>query len=215
MANTPIYLCDDEPEVLKSLSFLLRQHGFTVNAYGSGPDLLAAVDAAHKPLRGVFLLDQKMDPMDGHAVHENLRNRGLGKRNPVIFLTGTGTVTKAVAEVQKGALDYLEKPPADDKLVALLHHAVELEAQWQASARRVDFLGDLWKDVSPRQREVAIKVAAGDTNKVIAADMGIGERMVEEHRRQAMEKLGVDAAATLAITISEMRACGVIAPDAN
>jgi two-component system response regulator DctR len=215
MANTPIYLCDDEPEVLRSLSFLLRQHGFTVDAYGSGPDLLAAVDAAHKPLRGVFLLDQKMDPMDGHAVHENLRNRGLGKRNPVIFLTGTGTVTKAVAEVQKGALDYLEKPPAGDKLVALLHHAVELEAQWQASARRVDFLGDLWKDVSPRQREVAIKVSAGDTNKVIAADMGIGERMVEEHRRQAMEKLGVDAAATLAITISDMRACGVIAPDAN
>jgi two-component system, LuxR family, response regulator DctR len=60
-----VFLCDDDPGVRGALAFLMRQHGMTVAAHASGPELLAALDALPPPVRGVFLLDLRMEPMGG------------------------------------------------------------------------------------------------------------------------------------------------------
>jgi FixJ family two-component response regulator len=112
-----IYLCDDDEGVRNSLSFLLKQHGFTVRAFASGPELLDAVDAVTPPLRGVFVLDVRMEPLPGPVVHDRLREKGYAARNPVIFLSGHGDISAAVAAMAKGALNFVEKPATDDKLI--------------------------------------------------------------------------------------------------
>jgi two-component system, LuxR family, response regulator DctR len=201
-----VFLCDDDPGVRGALAFLMRQHGMTVAAHASGPELLAALDALPPPVRGVFLLDLRMEPMGGAEVHQALITRGLQARNPVLFLSGHGSIPAAVASVQRGAVDFLEKPYTDDTLIERLERAFALEEKWQAEARRREFLVSLWDDVTPQQRRVAVLVAAGDLNKVIAGKLQVSERMVEVHRARVFEKLGVDSAAALATTLASMRA---------
>jgi len=204
-----IFLCDDDVGVSGALSFLLQQYGFEVRAYTSGPQLLAAIDSLPAPVRGVFLLDVRMEPMSGPQVHEQLLQRGLGQRNPVIFLSGHGDIPMAVAAMAKGALNFVEKPYTDDSLIAILRQALEREAQWQGAAKRSLFLQSLVESLTPQQRRVAVLVAAGDLNKVIAAKLNVSERMVEVHRAKVFEKLGVDSAAALATTVADMRTFGI------
>jgi two-component system response regulator DctR len=207
--NQTIYICDDDEGVRSALSYLLKKHGFKVSAYGSGPELLAAVDAAPKPVRGLFVLDGRMEPMSGAVVHEQLRSRGFEKRNPVIFLSGHGDIPAAVTAMEKGALSFVEKPPTEEKLLPLMHQALELEEKWQVSARRSDFLRFMWESLTQRQRQTALLKAEGELNRVIGAKLGITERMVEEHWVKVRDKLGVDSIATLATSIAEMRACHI------
>ncbi len=209
-----IFLCDDDEDVRGGLSFLLRQSGFDVRAFASGEELLLAIDAAPKPLRAIFVLDLDMPPMDGDVVHDRLIERGYARRSPVIFLSGRGTIPRAVKAVNKGALDFVEKPYTNDALLPLLHQALALERHRGDDAKRSDFLRSMWDSLSAQQRKVALLVAAGDLNKIIAAKLDIVERTVEVHRAKAFEKLGVDSAAALATTIASMKACGMdLAPD--
>ena len=208
-----IYLCDDEEDVRGGLSFLLRQLDFEVRAFEGGREMLAAIQAQAKPLRAIFVLDLHNPPMDGDAIHDELIAQGFSRRNPVIFLSGHGTIPRAVAAMGKGALGFIEKPHTNEALVPLLQKAVELEAEWNLQANRVDYLESLWQSLSGQQKKVALLVADGDPNKVIADKLGIVERTVEVHRSKVLEKLGVDSAAALATTIATMKANGIVKPD--
>lgn len=204
-----IYLCDDDSGVRGSVSFLLKQLDFRVSAHASGPELLAAIDAAPKPLRGVFLLDVRMEPMSGPVLQDRLIALGLGKRNPVIFLSGHGDIAAAVAAMAKGALTFVEKPHTDQALESVIRQALELEETWQGQARRCDFLHSMWDSLAPQQRRVALLVASGNMNKVIAGKLGNTDSAVEKARARVFEKLGVGSSAELATTLSDMRACGI------
>ncbi len=207
--QTTIFICDNDKDVLEALSFLLRQAEFDVRAFGSGAALLEAIEAEPKPLRAVFVLDLDMPPMDGDVVHEQLIARDYAKRNPVIFLSGRGTISRAVQAVNKGALDFVEKPHTSSTLLPLLHRAVALEAELHQKAKRRDFLQSMWDSLTPQQTKVALLVAEGHLNKVTADTLGVTERMVEVHRSKAYEKLGVDSPAELATTIADMKSCGI------
>lgn len=204
-----IYLCDDEEDVRGGLSFLLRQAEFDVRAFGSGAALLAAIEAEPKPLRAIFVLDLDMPPMDGDVLHDQLIACGHAKHSPVIFLSGRGTIARAVQAVNKGALDFVEKPYTSAALLPLLHRALALEAELHRKAKRSDFLHEMWESLTPQQTRVAVLVSEGHPNKVIGAKLDVTERMVEVHRSKAYEKLGVDSPATLATTIADMKACGI------
>ncbi len=206
--NQTIYLCDDDAGVREGLTYLLKKAGFRVIAYGSGPELLAAVDAAPKPVRGLFVLDGRMDPMSGTVVHEHLRAKGLGNRNPVIFLSGHGDIPAAVSAMEKGALSFVEKPHTEEKLLPLILQALELEEKWQVAARRRDFLRSMWESLTVRQRQIALHKAEGELTKVTSDQLGISDRMVEEHWVKVRDKLGVDTVAALATTIAELRSSG-------
>jgi len=208
-AQTTIYLCDDDEDVRGGLSFLLRHSGFDVRAFASGKELLECIGVEPKPLRAIFVLDLDMPPMDGDVVHDQLIEMGYAKRNPVVFLSGRGTIARAVSAVNKGALSFVEKPYTNDTLLPLLHRAVALEEQWTAEATRCDFLRYMWDSLSAQQRKVALLVAAGDLNKTVATKLEIVERTVEMHRAKAFEKLGVDSPAALATTVAAMKSCGI------
>jgi two-component system response regulator DctR len=203
-----VYLCDDEDEVRKSLSFLLRQHELQVCAYASGPELLAAVDATPKPLRGVFVLDELMSPMTGSAVHAQLLARGLEHRNPVLFLSGHGTIPMAVNAMAKGAVTFIVKP-FTKVMVPSIMEALEKEAAWFAKAERCSELVALWRRLPARQQEIAQRVASGELNKVTADKLDVHERTAEDHRSKLFANLGLKSAPELATLLAEMRACGI------
>lgn len=204
-----IYLCDDDEGVRTSLAFLLRQHELEVIAYASGTELLAAVDAATVPLRGIFVLDVRMEPLSGLQVHEALISRGLDKRMPVLFLSGHGDIPMAVGAMARGAFSFAEKPYADEALVQLIRQALDVEVQWHGRMARVDALRQLIEGLSRQQVRLMPLVAAGELNKTIAWKMELSVRTVEEHRRKIFERLNVHSAAELATLLAEARTAGI------
>ena len=207
-AVVTVYVCDNDQDVRESLTFLLEQEMLTVRAHASGPELLAAVDAAPEPFRGIFLLDQDMAPMRGSQVHAQLLARGLAHRSPVLFLSGRSTLPMAVDAMRRGAVTYLEKPFTGPTILPWVREALETEAQWFEKSRRGDELRAMWNLLSPRQKEVAELVVDGQLNKTMAWDMDISRSMIEQHRRKMFNRLAVKSAAELATLIAEMRACG-------
>jgi two-component system response regulator DctR len=204
-----IYLCDDDEGVRSSIAFLLRQHDLDVVTHVSGPELLAAIDSAASPLRGIFVLDVRMEPMSGLQVHDALIARGLCSRMPVMFLSGHGDIPMAVGAMAKGAFSFVEKPYADDALVQLIGKAMELEVHWHGRMARVDALRQLIEGLSRQQLRLMPMVAAGELNKTIAWKMELSVRTVEEHRRKIFDRLNVHSAAELATLLAEARNAGI------
>jgi two-component system response regulator DctR len=207
-----IYLCDDDEGVRSSIAFLLRQHDLHVVTHASGPELLAALDGATSPLRGIFVLDVRMEPLSGLQVHDALIDRGLGGRMPVLFLSGHGDIPMAVGAMAKGAFSFVEKPYADDALVQLIRNALALEVQWHGRMARIDALRQLIAGLSRQQVRLMPMVAAGELNKTIAWKMELSVRTVEEHRRKIFDRLNVHSAAELATLLAEARTAGIEIP---
>lgn len=197
----PVYLVDDETAVRDALAFLLASRGLEVRAYDSGPMLLAAMDAARHPVRGVFLLDVRMEPMSGLQLHEALRARQI--RNPVLFLSGHGDIPMAVEALKNGAFDFLEKPYSGNTLAERVEQALVVEAAAHALDARASEREARFASLSEREQEVMVRVAAGKLNKVIGDELHIVVRTVEVHRARVFAKLGVRSAAELATLLAE------------
>lgn len=197
-ATPVIHLVDDEEPVRDALTFLLRSHGLEVQSYASGPEFLSVV--ADATTRGCIVLDVRMEPMSGLQVHDALRQRGV--QLPVLFLTGHGDIPMAVEVLQKGAVDFLEKPFSGDHLVQRVKRALDLESQ--AYAQRAQHLAeaDRLHHLTERERTVLQLVTAGKLNKVIADELCVSMRTVEVHRARALEKLGVRSSAEAATLLA-------------
>jgi two-component system response regulator DctR len=191
-----VYLLDDEEAVLDALGFLLASRGLDVRPYASARPLLAAVDAAPRPLVGVFVLDIRMEPMSGLRVFDELLARRL--RNPVLFLSGHGDIPMAVDALKRGAFDFLEKPYSDNALAERIEQAIAVDtAMHRQDARHLERQARL-ASLTEREGEVMRRVAAGKLNKVIADELHVSVRTVEVHRARVYAKLGVRSAAEVA-----------------
>ena len=197
-AEPMIHLVDDEAPVRDALSFLFHTHGLRSTTYPGGQALLAALSAG--PLRGVLLLDVRMEPMSGLQLHDELVARDC--RLPVIFLSGHGDIPMAVDALKKGAFDFVEKPFSDQALVDRVRSALRIEAAQQASAAAADESDARLASLSEREREVMLRVAAGKLNKVIADELHISVRTVEVHRARVFAKLRVRSAAEVATLLA-------------
>ena len=181
-----VFVVDDERAVRDDMQELLREHGYTAEAYDGG----AAFLAADLPDReGCLVVDAMMPGMDGIALLERLKdaNRGL----PAIMLTGHGDITMAVKAMKAGAADFLEKPVRPEELLASIERALErargvaaLIAWRKTAAERIAGL-------TPRERDVLDRVVQGRANKIIADDLGISQRTVENHRAAVMRRTGM------------------------
>jgi two-component system response regulator DctR len=203
LSTGTVHLVDDDPGVRDALAFLLRSRGLNVRAFDSGPALLDALDAqaTHSmPVRGVFLLDVRMEPMTGTRLHDELLARRL--RNPVLFLTGHGDIPMVVEALKKGAFDFLEKPYSDNALADRIEQALAVDAAMQAEGAQAAERAARLASLTEREHEVMTRVAAGKLNKVIADELHVSVRTVEVHRARVFAKLGVRSAAEVATLIA-------------
>ncbi len=202
--NRIVYLVDDEQVVRDALSFLLRSRGLMVHSFANAPDVLThlqQMQARRAPVRGVFLVDVRMEPMSGLLLHEALLDAGI--RNPLMFLSGHGDIPMVVEALKKGAFDFLEKPCSDNSLVDRVEKALSVESAMQDEARRHTEVQARLDSLTDREREIMTRVAAGKLNKVIADELHIAVRTVEVHRARVFSKLSVRSAAELATVLAQ------------
>ena len=192
-ASTMIYVVDDDADVRDLLTATLSEDGFRVASFGDAESFLAHFDSG---LRACLLIDAGLPGMSGLELLHNLR--AAGHALPAIMITGNSDVAMAVAAMKAGASDFLEKPVRPAELTASVDRALAqsvdatARSSWQAAAaRHLD-------DLTLRQRQIMHLVLAGHPSKNIAADLGISQRTVENHRAAIMSKTGTKSLPALA-----------------
>lgn len=193
MSGEPVvYLLDDEPEMRKALTRLLRAQGLAVQSFASARELLA-----EPPPRGpaCLVLDVAMPEMDGLQVQERLRERGVDL--PIVFLTGRGDIPMSVRALKAGAEDFLTKPVDGADLLRAIRAALQRGADRRTRSDDLAALRERLALLTLREREVLGHVIAGKLNKQIAAALGTGEQNVKVHRGRLMRKLGLKSVADL------------------
>ena len=186
MKNSPpcVYVVDDDEAVRGSVRFLIRSVGLPAQAFASAQEFLDAYNQRHP---GCLLLDVRMPGMNGLELQEELNRRGA--TIPVVFITGHGDVPMAVAAMQQGAFDFLQKPFRDQDLLDRVQRAMARDAESRARlAAQAETLTRL-ATLTPRETEVLRLVTRGKANKVVGAELGVSQRTVEIHRAHVMEKM--------------------------
>jgi two-component system response regulator FixJ len=181
-----LYVVDDNAEVRKSLHFALDSSGIMVWPFGTPADFLESLDDLDP---APILLDVRMPGIDGVQLLEIIRGRGI--EWPVIMMTAHGDIPIAVASMKLGALDFLEKPFAIERLEEMLDAAYTKIAEVVVTADQRCRAMNSFAALTGREKQVALGLAAGKTNKQIAEDLDISARTVEIHRASALKKLDV------------------------
>jgi FixJ family two-component response regulator len=195
-----VHLVDDDPGFLTAMERFLRVAGLAVRACHSGAELLSRVSPV---TRGCIVADLQMPGLGGLELQALLAERDIAM--PVIFLTGHGDIPSSVRAMRSGAVDFLEKLVSKEQLISAISRALERDAEMHAVRVQLEERRHRFAALTEREREVLRHVARGRMNKQIAASLGIHERTVKLHRTGITTKLGVHAAAQLALLASEAR----------
>ncbi|MYN20061.1 DNA-binding response regulator [Duganella sp. BJB488] len=187
-----VFIVDDDPSVRDALSLLLGVRGYRTAMFASGEAFLQAWQPAW---RGCMLIDIRMSGMDGLSLQMELRRRDC--RIPVIIMSGHGDVSMARAAFKADAVDFLEKPVDDGKLIAAIDEALARARSVHTEQQRRSRSDTLLSELTPREREVMELVVMGRHNREIGPALGISVRTVEVHKARLMAKLGVDNVADL------------------
>ncbi|WP_076411484.1 response regulator transcription factor [Shewanella sp. UCD-KL12] len=195
-----IYLVDDDQDVLDSLGWMLDGLNLSTKGFLSADSFLSSVDIEQA---GIAILDIQMPGMDGIALLNHIKKH----KSPmsIIMLTGHGTIAMAVNTIQQGAMDFLEKPVDGDKLKILLEKAKQITEDNFNTQSKLNSLEDKVNSLTSRETQVMTQVLEGKLNKVIAADLNVGQRTIELHRQKVMQKMAVNNVAELAYLMAKSR----------
>lgn len=191
-SQTTIYIVDDDNAVRDSLRFLLETNGYIVETFPSGELFL---DSYKPDSVSILITDVRMPGMSGLQLQEEMNNRKIDI--PIVFITRHGTVPMAVSTMQRGAVDFIEKPfnlTHIQEVISRLINVAQDRAEKTKSQKANDaLLGKL----TSREQQVLERIVAGRLNKQIADDLSISIKTVEAHRANIMEKLEVSNVADL------------------
>jgi two-component system, LuxR family, response regulator FixJ len=173
-----IYILDDEPNVIFTLTAMAEELGHEVKSFTSPSVLLENISNLDL---GCIFLDYSMPEMNGLDVQKRLLE--MNSLHSVLLLTGVGDIPEAMAAMRAGAIDCLRKPPTMAALAAALTRAEEKLAK----TRRYLTL----RRLSDRERNILKAIGLGKPSKIIAYELGISIRTVDMHRSNLLHKLGV------------------------
>ena len=182
-----VYVIDDDPAMRDSLDFLLGSAGFSVRLFDSAQIFLNELPKLEP---GCIVTDIRMPGIDGMELLRKLNAAsGAARKLPVIVMTGHGDVPLAVEAMKLGALDFLEKPFEDDRLIGMIESALsQNEGDSKSEALTADMAARV-ASLTQRERQVMQGLVSGQSNKVIAREYDISPRTVEVYRANVMTKM--------------------------
>jgi two-component system CheB/CheR fusion protein len=188
-----VFVVDDNSHVRDGIRGALEAAGRLVEDY---PDCESFLNSYRPGREACLLIDASLPGMSGLELLQHLQE--AGDPMPSIMITGNSDVPMAVQVMKAGALDFIEKPISHDELLASVERALEQSrGATKLSAWRADAAEHV-AGLTSRQREIMDLVLAGHPSKNIAADLGISQRTVENHRAAIMRKTGSKSLPALA-----------------
>ena len=192
-ARALVRIVDDDPALRRALAFFLKVEGWRSTAYARAEELIHADNSAEP---GCLILDLQMPGMTGTELQKLLKSRHNAL--PVVFVSAHGDIDTAVLAVLDGAVDFLQKPFDEERLlravekgcrqhIAALNNGIDEAAARERSAQ-----------LTEREASVARLLADGLTTRVMAERLGVSPRTVEVYRAGVYRKLGVRTAREIA-----------------
>lgn len=187
MDNT-VFIIDDDASVRDALGLMLGLRGFRCTVFADAAGFLAAWRA---DWHGCLIIDIRMKGMDGLSLQRELQSRGCAI--PVVIITGHGDIGTAREAFRAAAIDFLEKPLDETRLIQAINEAFGRQSATLRSQLQQDGFVRRLNELTPREREVMELVIAGRHNREIAGTLGISARTVEVHKARMMAKLGTSS----------------------
>ncbi len=210
-----VLLIDDHALFRLGLQELLQRRGIDVIA--AEGDCAEGIRLARDRRPDVVLLDMRMPQMSGLEVLQRLRKAGL--KMPIVILTTSRDEKDLIDSLQKGAQGYLLKDMEPNELIAALDDIVSgktvvareltdvLAKVVQGEAAEVPNVKTLFSALTPREREILCHLAEGQSNKVIARNLGISDGTVKLHVKAILRKLEVHSRVEAAVIAVEQNLC--------
>ena len=187
-----IHLIDDDAAVRDALSLLISTVGLRVHPWADPQAFMTGFD---RNTIGAIVLDVRMPGISGLTVLDTLVAQGVDQ--PVIMLTGHGTVEMCRRASKSGAAEFLEKPVNDEQLIEALQNAVRQHVKSRERNKNDRQAQERFAQLSEREREVLGLIVAGLTNKEIGRALDVSPRTVETHRANLFAKLEAESLAQL------------------
>ena len=187
-----VYVIDDDEAMRDSLNFLLDSADFDVTLFETAVRFL---DVLPKLGFGCVVSDVRMPGLDGIELLKRMKSGH--STFPIVIMTGHGDIPLAVEALKLGAVDFLEKPFEDDRLIGMIEAAIrQAEPVAKSEALTQDIAARI-ATLSPRERQVMDGLIAGLSNKLIARDYDISPRTIEVYRANVMTKMQANSLSEL------------------
>jgi two-component system response regulator FixJ len=185
-AQTKARVCvvDDDEAVRAALKAILEDEGYEVSALGSSKEFLDGLASGDEPM--CILSDVRMPQMSGLDLLKAIGGRGL--KAPVILITGFADVPMAVEAMKNGAVDFIEKPFTDDRIISAVSTALD-QATHGEGPEAADRVRQRVGGLTKREQEIMNLLVTGHSNKSAARHLSISPRTVEVHRARIMQKM--------------------------
>jgi FixJ family two-component response regulator len=193
MADVPtVHVVDDDAQARRAVQTLVQAMAVESRGYASAEEFLDAYDGSRP---ACLVTDVRMLGMSGLELQEELARRRLSMS--VVVLTAFATTAGTVRAMRNGALTLLEKPCREDELWEAIRDALAADREALAVERAHAAIRRRFESLTPRERTVLARIAAGDSNKTIADKLSVGVRTVELHRQSVFQKMGAGSLAEL------------------
>ena len=190
--DSAVVVIDDDDAVRAAVQGLLESVGLKVVLFRSAGEFL---ECTVPDTACCMVLDVRMPKMSGLQLQEELARADV--HIPIVFITGHGDIAMAVRAMKAGAVDFLTKPFNNQELLDAIFAALERDRTRRSQQESISTMREHYNLLSVREKEVLSHVAAGRLNKQIAAELGISEKTVKNHRGRVMEKTQVGSVAEL------------------
>ncbi len=187
-----VFVVDDDAAIRFAMQALMDSVNLDHEIFASADEFLEKVND-QRP--GCLVLDIRMPGLGGLELQEELIRRE--NTLPIIFITGHGDVPMAVEAMQKGAVDFIQKPFRDQELLDRIREALATDEERRRTQKQHAEVSSRLERLTNREREVFDLVVTGKPNKVIAYELGVSQRTVEIHRARVMEKMQARSLADL------------------
>lgn len=195
-----VYVVDDDPAVCESVTWLLSSVGIEATVFGSGGEFLAHYDGQHP---ACIILDVRMPRMTGTRLQQELNE--IAPHVAIIFVSAHGDIKMSVRSMQRGAVDFLEKPYEPQHLLDITQVGLARAQQSFAEHQLRSDLQAKLDTLTPREREILRLVVEGLPSQNVARRLGMSVKTVDVHRARIKAKTDADSITTLTRDILRYR----------
>jgi FixJ family two-component response regulator len=183
-----------------ALASLLRSAHLRVRCFSSAPEFL---QYRRPDVPACLVLDVRLPGVSGFELQRVMR--ASGQPLPIVFISAYGDIRMAVTAMKEGAVEFLPKPFRDQELIDAAQKALELDRAARRASVDLSTLRSRYKRLTDRERDILRRLAEGNRNKQIAAELGVSEVTVKAHRRRIMEKMAASSFAELILMAGRLR----------